>query len=202
MRTEIAAAWRGDEVVGVVGLRPSIAFDADVTPEAVEAFLPLLESVGVGLVKSPADAVGWFWTQLGRRVHRRALVDRLETAYCVRAGEAKLAGPRGSERDARARRRPRLAGETAREPARGEPPDPFAGDIAASGAGSRRVPRAGGRGRGRIVFSLRRRPAPGGAAPGRHHHARGCEQRQMCWRRRLHLCREAVRERLPTTSVL
>ena len=34
MRTEIAVAWRGDAIVGVVGLRPSIVFDADVTPEA------------------------------------------------------------------------------------------------------------------------------------------------------------------------
>ena len=96
MRTEIAAAWRGEEVVGVAGLRPSIAFDADVTPEAVEAFLPLLESLGVGLIKSPVDAVEWFWCQLGRRVYRRALVDRLETAYCVHSSDAKLSGPRGS----------------------------------------------------------------------------------------------------------
>ena len=157
LRTEIAVAWRGDEVVGVVGLRPSIAFDADVSPEAVEAFLPLLESLGVGLVKSPADAVEWFWRQLGRRVYRRALVDRVETAYSVRASEAKLGRPRGSERtrDALAQDLDWLV-EAARESLREESrPDPFAGDARGFRRWVRgRVPRArvvedGGR----IVFA-------------------------------------------------
>jgi ribosomal protein S18 acetylase RimI-like enzyme len=130
MRTEIAAAWRGDEIVGVVGLRPSIVFDAAVSPDAIEAFLPLLESLGVGLVKSPAEAVEWFWRQLNRRVYRRALVDRLETAYCVQASHAKLSAARGV-----ARARAALADdldwlvEAARESLREESrPDPFAGD--------------------------------------------------------------------------
>jgi len=145
MRTEIAAAWRGDEVIGVVGLRPSIAFDADVTPEAVEAFLPLLESMGVGLVKSGADAVEWFWRQLGRRVYRRALVDRLETAYSVQAGEARLASPRGSERTRGAVAEDldwlvEAARESLREESR---PDPFAGDARGFRRWVRgRVPRA------------------------------------------------------------
>jgi len=157
MRTEIAAAWRGEEVVGVVGLRPSIAFDADVTPEAVEAFLPLLESLGVGLVKSPADAVEWFWRQLGRRFYRRALVDRFETAYSVDAGDAKLGWPRGSERT-----RGALAEdldwlvEAARESLREESrPDPFAGDARGFRRWVRgRVPRARVvEDAGRIVFA-------------------------------------------------
>lgn len=157
MRTEVAAAWRGDEIVGVVGLRPSIAFDADVTPEAVEAFLPLLESLGVGLVKSPADAVEWFWRQLGRRVYRRALVDRLETAYCVRPGEAKLGGPRGSERTRSALVEDldwlvEAARESLREESR---PDPFAGDVRGFRRWVRgRVPRARVvEDAGRIVFA-------------------------------------------------
>lgn len=130
MRTEIAAAWRGDEIVGVVALRPSIVFDAAVTPDAIEAFLPLLESLGVGLVKSPAEAVEWFWRQLNRRVYRRALVDRIETAYCVQAPDAQLAAARGAERT-----RAALAEDldwlvdAARESLREESrPDPFAGD--------------------------------------------------------------------------
>jgi ribosomal protein S18 acetylase RimI-like enzyme len=130
MRTEIAVAWRGDAIAGVVGLRPSIVFDAAVTPEAIEAFLPLLESLGVGLVKSPADGVEWFWRQLGRRVYRRALVDRLETAYCLQAPRAKLSAARGAERT-----RAALVDdldwlvEAARESLREESrPDPFAGD--------------------------------------------------------------------------
>lgn len=157
MRTEIAVAWRGQEVVGVVGLRPSIVFDADVGPEAVEAFLPLLEALGVGLVKSPAEAVEWFWRQLGRRVYRRALVDRVETAYSVQAGDAKLKCPRGSERtrDAVAEDLDWLV-EAARESLREEcRPDPFAGDVRGFRRWVRgRVPRArvvedGGR----IVFA-------------------------------------------------
>jgi predicted GNAT family acetyltransferase len=130
MRTEIAVAWRGETIIGVVGLRPSIVFDRDVTPEAIEAFLPLLESLGVGLVKSPADAVEWFWRQLNRRVYRRALVDRLETAYSVQAPHAKLAAPRASERT-RAALPEDLDWlvESARESLREESrPDPFAGD--------------------------------------------------------------------------
>ncbi|HEY8155002.1 MAG TPA: GNAT family N-acetyltransferase [Myxococcota bacterium] len=157
MRTEIAAAWRGDEVVGVVGLRPSIAFDADVTPEAVEAFLPLLESLGVGLVKSPADAVDWFWRQLGRRVYRRALVDRLETAYCVHAGEARLGLPRESERTRCAIAEDLdwlvdAARESLREESR---PDPFAGDVRGFRRWVRgRVPRARVvEAEGRVVFA-------------------------------------------------
>jgi len=156
-RTEIAAAWRGEEVVGVVGLRPSIAFDADVTPEAVEAFLPLLESLGVGLVKSPADAVEWFWSQLSRRVYRRALVDRLETAYCVHAGEAKLGSPRGSERTRGALPEDldwlvEAARESLREESR---PDPFSGDVRGFRRWVRgRLPRARVvEDEGRIVFA-------------------------------------------------
>ncbi len=145
LRTEIAAAWRGEEVVGVVGLRPSIAFDADVTPEAVEAFLPLLESLGVGLVKSPADAVEWFWRQLNRRVYRRALVDRVETAYCVSERDAKLGWPRGPERTRGALVEDldwlvEAARESLREESR---PDPFAGDVRGFRRWVRgRVPRA------------------------------------------------------------
>lgn len=157
LRTEIAAAWRGDEVIGVVGLRPSIAFDADVTPEAVEAFLPLLESLGVGLVKSPADAVEWFWRQLNRRVYRRALVDRIETAYCLNEQDAKLGWPLGSER-ARGALVEDLDWlvEAARESLREESrPDPFAGDVRGFRRWVRgRVPRArvveSG---GRVVFA-------------------------------------------------
>jgi ribosomal protein S18 acetylase RimI-like enzyme len=157
LRTEIAAAWRGEEVVGVVGLRPSIAFDADVTPEAVEAFLPLLESLGVGLVKSPADAVEWFWRQLNRRVYRRALVDRIETAYCLKERDAKLGWPRGPERTRSALVEDldwlvEAARESLREESR---PDPFAGDVRGFRRWVRgRVPRArvveAG---GRVVFA-------------------------------------------------
>jgi ribosomal protein S18 acetylase RimI-like enzyme len=145
LRTEIAAAWQGGEVVGVVGLRPSIAFDVDVTPEAIEAFLPLLESLGVGLVKSSAEPVGWFWRQLARRAHRRALVDRIETAYSLHASAERLEPPCAVPRT-----RPAQAAdlewlvEAARESLREESrPDPFSGDARGFRRWVRgRVPRA------------------------------------------------------------
>src|SRR5262245_22060460 len=52
LRSEVAAAWDGDDVAGVVGLRPSIAFDAEAEPDAIAALLPYLEALGMGLIKS------------------------------------------------------------------------------------------------------------------------------------------------------
>jgi len=54
---EIVGAWCGGELVGLAGLRPSIAIASGITPDVVEALLPHLESVGMGLVKSEAPAV-------------------------------------------------------------------------------------------------------------------------------------------------
>lgn len=130
MRAELAVALRGDEIAGVVGLRPSVVFDADIRPEAIAALLPILESLGVGLVKSTAPAVDEFWARLSQRSPRRAVVDRYETGYLLRPGQARLAqGPPGSSA--------RRAGDddlealviAARESLREEGrPDPFAGD--------------------------------------------------------------------------
>ncbi len=126
--SEVVAAWRGPELVGMAGLRPAVIFDARVEPEAVESFVPYLNALAVGLVKSSPSAVDQLWGYLAGR--RRALVDRLETAYSVRPGELRAAEP---QRGAALRRA--TAGDlealvlAARESLREEDrPDPFAGD--------------------------------------------------------------------------
>jgi len=131
MRTEIAVAFRGGEVAGVVALRPSVVFDASIEPEVVEAFVPLLEPLAVGLVKSAAPAVDVLWRRLSRRGARHAVVDRIETSYALYPHGAHLAPPLPTHR-VRAACRADLeslvfaARESLREESR---PDPFAGDI-------------------------------------------------------------------------
>ncbi len=127
---EIVGAWRGEELVGMAGLRPSVVLDASARPEAVEAFVPYLESLDVGLVKSPAAAVDLLWDRLSQRCLRRALIDRLETAYSLRPDAATLweTRPGESVRPATPRDLDRLV-VAARESLREEDrPDPFAGD--------------------------------------------------------------------------
>jgi RimJ/RimL family protein N-acetyltransferase len=130
MRTEIVAAWRHGKIVGVAGLRPSVVLDARVPPEAVEVFLPHLEAIGVGLVKSAVVSVDLLWSRLGRDRRRHVLVDRIETAYAVRADQVRLRTPGPGEKV-----RPATEADldplvvAARESLREERrPDPFAGD--------------------------------------------------------------------------
>jgi RimJ/RimL family protein N-acetyltransferase len=130
MRSEVAVARRGEAIVGVVGLRPTVVFDTAVASEAIEAFLPFVESLGVGLVKSPIEVVDRLWGQLARRAQRRSIVDRCETAYVLRAPYARLRDPAG-----RAAARPATHADlgalviAARESLREEGrPDPFSGD--------------------------------------------------------------------------
>lgn len=129
LRPEVGAVWRGDDVVAVAGLRPSVVLDAVADDAAVEALVPLVEAYGVGLVKSREPAVGTLWRHLSRRVPRRPLLDRHEIAYVLRAGGAGTPEP-GSPA-ARPARESDLgplvvaARESLREEGR---PDPFAGD--------------------------------------------------------------------------
>jgi len=129
-RTEIVAAWCQGEIVGVLGLHPTVILDAHAGPEAVAAFLPHLERIKVGLVKSPAPTVDLLWSQLSARSSRRVIIDRIETAYALDPSEAKWT-ERSAERSARRARNSDLndlvfaARESLREEDR---PDPFLGD--------------------------------------------------------------------------
>lgn len=156
MRIELAVATRGEQIVGVAGLRPSVVFDAEVEPEAVTAFIPFLETLGVGLVKSGVTAVDQVWEELRRRSPRSAIVDRHERVYRLRADEAALveAAPGLEIRPADPDDLEALvvaARESLREEGR---PDPFAGDIRSFRRWVRgRVPRARVVAKGgRIVF--------------------------------------------------
>jgi RimJ/RimL family protein N-acetyltransferase len=143
-RSEVAAAWQDDEVVGVAALRPTVVLDAEATPEAIDALLPYLDALGVGLIKSARPAVDHAWSALRRRSDRRALLDRLETAYALRAATARLRDESGP------RARPAVPDDldalvvAARESLREEDrPDPFAGDVRSFRRWVRgRVPRA------------------------------------------------------------
>lgn len=141
---EMVGAWRDGELVAVGSLRPSIAFSA-APPDVLTAFLPFLEPIGMGLIKSSAETVDTLWRGLGRSRNRRVVLDRIETAYAVRESEARLAPIREHEsvRDANLDDLERLivaARESLREEHR---PDPFAGDIRGFRRWVRgRVPRA------------------------------------------------------------
>jgi ribosomal protein S18 acetylase RimI-like enzyme len=130
-RGEIVAAWRGEEIVGMAGLHPTVILDAHADKQAVEVFLPYLERLKVGLVKSLVPAVDELWGQLTRRRSRRVIVDRIESAYALYERDAK---PAGSTAGGLARRAIDsdlddlviAARESLREEER---PDPFLGDV-------------------------------------------------------------------------
>ena len=129
-RAKIVAAWRDDEIVGMAGLHPTVILDANVGKEAVEAFIPYVERIKVGLLKSPVPAVDLLWRQLSARRSRRVIVDRIEIAYALYEGDSKRIEPIVGES---ARRATDLdlddlvvaARESLREEGR---PDPFVGD--------------------------------------------------------------------------
>jgi ribosomal protein S18 acetylase RimI-like enzyme len=130
MRTEIVGAWRDGGIVGVAALRPSVVLDARVEPEAVDALLPYLEAMGVGLVKSGAASVDLLWARLGRKRRRPVRIDRIETAYALRPEHARLRAPAAGETVRPATRADLdalvlAARESLREEGR---PDPFAGN--------------------------------------------------------------------------
>jgi RimJ/RimL family protein N-acetyltransferase len=127
LRAELAVARCDGVIVGVAGLRPSVALAGASQPGAIDAFLPFIETLGVGLVKSDVCGVDRLWDELLRRAPRRPLLDRHETAYAVEPGAASLV---------EGRVRPALAADleplvaAARESLREEGrPDPFEGDV-------------------------------------------------------------------------
>jgi ribosomal protein S18 acetylase RimI-like enzyme len=127
---QVVAAWSGGEILGMASLRPSIVLDVRMTDEGLEACLPMLSALSTGLIKSPAAGVEPVWRALRMR-GRRALIDRRETAYARRAGDAAPAcepGPGCSLRRADDTDLEELV-EAARASLREEDrPDPFEGD--------------------------------------------------------------------------
>jgi RimJ/RimL family protein N-acetyltransferase len=129
-RTKIAAAWRDDQIVGIAGLRPTVILDANAGEEAVETFIPYLEQIEVGLVKSLVPTVDMLWREFSARSSRRVIIDRIEVAYVLYEGDSKRIEPVAGE-PARCATDSDLddlvvaAVESLREEGR---PDPFVGD--------------------------------------------------------------------------
>jgi RimJ/RimL family protein N-acetyltransferase len=124
-RSEVAAAFEGGALAGVAALRPSVSFDAETAPEAIDALLPHVETLGVGLIKSAKPGVDHAWEGLRRR-GRRALLDRRETAYALRVPSPRPGAPRSRPAEAADLEALVVAArESLREEER---PDPFAGD--------------------------------------------------------------------------
>jgi ribosomal protein S18 acetylase RimI-like enzyme len=91
-RGELLGAWRGDELVGVASVQPSLVLDATAEPEALAAFFPYLGTVASGLVKSSAEVVGPLYEWLENH-GRQILLDRIEHAFSLEPGNAKLSAP-------------------------------------------------------------------------------------------------------------
>jgi RimJ/RimL family protein N-acetyltransferase len=129
-RTKIVAAWRDDQIVGMAGLHPTVILDANADEEAVDAFIPYLEQIEVGLVKSLVPTVDRLWREFSARSSRRVIVDRIEIAYALHEGESKRIEPVAGESARRAANSDLddlvvAARESLREEGR---PDPFGGD--------------------------------------------------------------------------
>jgi RimJ/RimL family protein N-acetyltransferase len=128
-RADVLVALEGRALAGIASLQPSLAVDVDADPEVLAAFLPHLASIGAGLLKVAVETAEPIWRAL-RRVGRRAVLDRYETAYSVLPGELRLV-----QQDALLRVRAGRAGDlealvqAARASLREERrPDPFEGD--------------------------------------------------------------------------
>jgi predicted GNAT family acetyltransferase len=91
-RGELLGAWRGEELVGVASVQPSLVLDATAEPEALAAFFPYLGTVASGLVKSGAEVVAPLFTWLENH-GRQILLDRIEHAFALEPGDAKLSPP-------------------------------------------------------------------------------------------------------------
>ncbi len=132
LSTKIVAAWRDDQIVGMAGLHPTVILDANAGKEAVEAFIPYLEGIEVGLVKSLVPTVDLLWREFSARSSRRVIVDRIEIAYALHEGDSKRIEPIAGQ-SARCAADSDLddlvvaALESLREEGR---PDPFVGDAA------------------------------------------------------------------------
>jgi ribosomal protein S18 acetylase RimI-like enzyme len=129
-RTKIVGAWRDDEIVGMAGLHPTVILDANAGKETVEAFIPYLERIKVGLVKSLVPTVDLLWEAFSARSSRRVIVDRIEIAYALYEGDWKPIEPIAGESARRATNSDLDdlvvgAFESLREEGR---PDPFVGD--------------------------------------------------------------------------
>jgi len=129
VEAEVLGAWRGERLVGIASLRPTVVLEAGLEDDVLDALLGPLADLGAGLVRSSARCVAPLWARLAQR-GRRALVDRNEESLVLERVPARLEHP-----PAGVRVRPATAAdleplvEAARASLREEGrPDPFLGD--------------------------------------------------------------------------
>jgi len=90
--SQVLGAFREGALVGLAAIRPSLVLEADLEEEAIDAFLPFIEAVETGLVKSAETPVDALWQRLRRR-GRHALLDRHERTYVVEPGSLRAVEP-------------------------------------------------------------------------------------------------------------
>lgn len=126
---QLLGAFEAGRLVGVASVRPSLVLDSRVDEAMLDAWMPFLEAVPSGLMKSGWDSVTSLWERLAAR-GRGFLLDRGETAYAVVPERAvRVEPPPGAKlREATDRDLDPLV-EAARASLREEGrPDPFDGD--------------------------------------------------------------------------
>jgi len=83
---ELLGAWRGDRLVGLASVRPTLVIESVLEPAVRDALIGPLSDVATGLIRSDARVVAALWSRLAKR-GRRALVDRLETGLVLESTE-------------------------------------------------------------------------------------------------------------------
>jgi predicted GNAT family acetyltransferase len=126
---ELLGAWRGDALVGLASVRPTLVIESALEPDVREALLGPLSDVASGLVRCEARVAAALWARLAAR-GRRALVDRLEEGLVLdRAWLRDVPLPAGLHLRAAEVRDLEPLVEAARASLREEGrPDPFLGD--------------------------------------------------------------------------
>ena len=97
LEPQVLGAFEGRRIVGVLSLRPSLVVDSGIDEAMVDVWMPFLEVVPSGLMKSGWDEVTSLWERLAAR-GRNCLLDRGETAYVLTADRiVKLDPPPGAK---------------------------------------------------------------------------------------------------------
>jgi RimJ/RimL family protein N-acetyltransferase len=126
---QLVGVFDNGRIVGVASLRPSVVLDSRVDDEMLDLWMPFLEAVPGGLMKSGWDGVTSLWERLSER-GRGFLLDRGETAYRVVPERARrVEAPRGAKLRCAGEADLEELVEAARASLREEGrPDPFEGD--------------------------------------------------------------------------
>lgn len=126
---QLLGAFEGRRIVGVASLRPSLVLDSGAGEALLDVWMPFLDTLPSGLIKSGWDAASNLRERLAAR-NRGFLLDRRETAYVLRAEQTVQRDPPSGARlrtavEGDLEALVRAARASLREEGR---PDPFDGD--------------------------------------------------------------------------